>query len=224
MIGKYPITKIDILPGSFANQGFQIWYWHVGGSSLDCPLEPLTPEFWQEKRRARLVHGLLLPAVDVRDRGDLLILVTQRLQHVNRKEFGGLTIRQRYELYALILDIDFTHVEGLKIMPTPIRIDFFKKFEKIFDEQILPKKDEKGEYHRELSSSPENEILRPDQQGNIKCPKCEQLVGIGKGLLVMDSYYVNDGTILVFATCEHCEEFVAVNIDAPPGHGGPKAP
>lgn len=221
MVGDYPITQIRHSIKSLLKQGFEIWYWFVGETAFECPMEPLTQEFWQKHRDARLAYGLILPAVDVRDRGDLLILVTQNLKQARHQRFGGLKVRQRYEIHSLLLEIDFTQVGGFKYMPVPMRLDIFRKFEDIFKNYLLPKKNDGGEYYREPAPSGGSELLRPDSQGKVVCPKCKRSVALGDGLIAMDSYPVEDGTMLIFAVCEHCEEIVGVNTN-PPVTNNPK--
>src|SRR5512145_644550 len=106
-IGGYPIYSINNSLAWAKEQGYKIWQWHTGGNAVDSSLEPLTHEFWLQKREARLAYGLCLPQSDLRYGGDLLILVTQRLDQAVQKGFGGLTARQRTDIYSLILKINY---------------------------------------------------------------------------------------------------------------------
>lgn len=213
-VGGYPITKITHSIKSLSQQGFEVWYWHLDGSAFDSPLQPLTQEFWQVNHNSRLAYGVVLPALVIRDRGDLFILVTQDLAKANHTRYGGLKVRQRYELYALILEIQFTHVEGMQVMPAALRHFYFHEFETTFNNSLLPKKNEAGEYYRE-PEKPKYEILQPDSDGKVSCSKCKQRIMPGDGLIVIDRLSVDDGSTLIFAVCEHCEESLAVRINAP---------
>ncbi len=214
-IGKYPITRLNLLPGSFVNSGYQIWYWFVGMSALNCPIEPLTPEFWKEKRNALLIYGTVLSAIDKQDGGDVLILVSQRLKYVEKNGLRKLSVQQRQDLYDLIFHIHFLQVTGFHSVPAWHRITFFQRSEKAFDLHILPRRDKKGEYHREIIVSHENHILQPNSEGKFNCPKCHKPVGIGKGLVVVDNLYDDDGSIFMTSVCEQCDEFVALQINTP---------
>jgi hypothetical protein len=213
-VGNYPITRINNAIGSFVEHSYKVWCWHIGGSALSCPFEPLTQEFWHEKRNSRLVYGLRFPGIDLRYGGDLIILVTQYLQYAKNKGFGGLTVRQRYELYSLIQEVDFIHVSGLKSKPMPVRFDFFNKCANDFVEHVLPKKNESGELYREpTSKSNEAIVLRLDGQGKIDCPGCKRKVMAGGGLWVLDNQIAGDEMNIVFAICEHCGELVEITLD-----------
>jgi hypothetical protein len=215
-IDKYPITRLNVLPRSFINSGYQIWYWFVGMSALTCPIEPLTPEFWQRTQKSILVYGIVLSAIDKQDGGDLLILVSQNLKDAQKEGLRKLSMQQRQDLYNLVFHLDFLQVTGFHSVPVWTRISFFQRFEKAFDLHILPRRDEKGGYHRELMISHEDHLLQPDSDGKFSCPKCGHLVEIGKGLTVLDNFYDDDGRIFMVSVCEYCEEFVKLRIDAPP--------
>jgi hypothetical protein len=79
LISGYPITNIRCRASSLADDGYKVWYWQLECSAYDCPLEPLTQEFWETRKASRLAYGILLPALDERVCGDLLILATQPL-------------------------------------------------------------------------------------------------------------------------------------------------
>ncbi len=215
-IDKYPITRLNVLPRSLINSGYQIWYWFVGMSALTCPIEPLTPEFWQRKQKSHLVYGIVLPAIDKQESGELLIMVSQRLKYAQKNGVRKLSAQQRQDLYNLVFHLGFLQVTGFQAVPAWTRISFFQRNEKAFDLHILPTKDEKRKYHRKLMVSHENHVLQSNSRGKFKCPKCSQPVGIGKGLVVLDNLYDDDGRIYMTSVCEHCDEFVKLSIDAPP--------
>ena len=53
LIGGYPITNIKCRASSLADYGYKVWYWQLEGSAYDCPLEPLTQEFWQAMQKSQ---------------------------------------------------------------------------------------------------------------------------------------------------------------------------
>ncbi len=64
LISGYPITNIKCRASSLADFGYKVWYWQLEGDAYDCPLEPLTQEFWQAKQNARLACGIFLLNLD----------------------------------------------------------------------------------------------------------------------------------------------------------------
>ncbi len=218
MIGKYPITNINQLPEPFVNQGYRIWYWLLEReSAFNCPIVPLTPPFWQRMQNATLVYGIWLPAIDARDHGDVLILVSQDLNHTKKnRKFGDLTARQRYVLFDFILEIDFTHTTGFRYMPTSVRLEIFNKYEQAFRKEILPKKDEKGRYYRGFDDIRKFGVLHPDDQGRIRCPKCREFIAKGHGLYIINSFVYEDGIEFINAICQCCQKPIGVRVASAP--------
>ena len=120
------------------------------GGAYDCPLEPLTQEFWQAKQDARLAYGILLLSLDARAPGDLLILATQGLYATFDQGFGHLTMPQFLSLYRAILRLGFPQIELLRSLQFEDHLDLFKELETAFAELVLPRRNEKGEYDRRL--------------------------------------------------------------------------
>jgi hypothetical protein len=213
MISGYPITRVKCRASSLADYGFKVWYWQLEDSAYDCPLEPLTQEFWQAKQNARLACGILLLNLDARARGDLLILATQGLYATFDQGFGRLTIPQFLSLHRAILRLSFPQVDILRSLQFEDRLDLFKELQTAFEELVLPSKNEKGEYYRRLQKLEAFDTAQADSLGVGFCPRCKQRIAFGKGLDVMKAYRMDPETVFVFGTCSHCRKVVATAIN-----------
>lgn len=213
-IAGYRITQVKTIPRLLKEHGYQIWYWPVRGSALNCPLEPLTPEFWREKRRVRLMFGNFLPAIRKPDRGDLIILLTQSLRQSRGFSYGDLTTEEAITWYDFLLR-EFLRVTNLDRTPVQLTESLIGKFEKVFELHILPTRNEKGKYHRHLTISYVGNILPIDVRGMFRCPRCRQAVSVYSALDVLDKYYAKDGTIFLFFVCSRCGEMMQLSIDSP---------
>jgi hypothetical protein len=212
-IGGYRITNVKCRASSLADYGYKVWYWKLEGAAYDCPLEPLTQEFWQAKQNARLAYGILLLSLDARAPGDLLILATQSLDMTFDQGFGQLTIPQFLSLHRAILRISFPQVDILRPLHFEDRLDLFKELETAFAELVLPRKNEKGEYYRRLHKLEAFDTAQADSLGVGFCPRCKQRIAFGKGLDVMKAYRMDSETVFVFGTCSHCRNVVATAIN-----------
>ncbi len=213
LIGGYPITNIKCRASSLADYGFIVWYWQLEGGAYDCPLEPLTQEFWQAKQNARLAYGILLLTLDARAQGDLLILATQSLDAIFDQRFGHLTIPQSLSLYRAILRLNFPQVEILRSLQFEDRLNLFKELETAFEELVMPRKNEAGEYYRRLHKLEAYDPAQADSLGVGFCPRCKQRIAFGKGLDVMKAYRMDPETVFVFGTCGNCQNAVATAIN-----------
>ncbi len=173
LIGGYPITNIKCRASSLADYGYKVWYWQLEGGAYDCPLEPLTQEFWQVKQNARLAYGILLLNLDARAPGDLLILATQGLYATFDQGFGHLTIPQILSLHRAILRLGFPQVDILRPLHFEDRLDLFKELETAFEELVLPRKNEEGEYYRRLYKLEAFDTAQADSLGVGFCPRCK---------------------------------------------------
>jgi hypothetical protein len=213
LINGYPIKNIRCRASSLADFGYKVWYWQLEGNAYDCPLKPLTQEFWQAKQNARLAFGILLLNLDTRAPGDLLILATQDLYATFDQGFGRLTIPQVLSMYRVILRLGFPQVDILRTLQFEDRLDLFRELETAFEELILPRKNEAGEYYRRLYKL---EDFDPTQAGILGvgfCPRCKQRITFGKGLDVMKAYRMDAETVFVFGTCSHCRNVIATAIN-----------
>jgi hypothetical protein len=213
LIGGYPITRVKCRASSLADYGYKVWYWQLEGSAYNCPLEPLTQEFWQAKQNARLAYGILLLTLDARAPGDLLILSTQGLDMTFDQGFGRLTVPQILSLQRAILRLSFPQIDPLRSLQFEDRLDLFKELETAFAELVLPRKNEKGEYYRRLHKLEAFDTAQADSLGVGFCPRCKQRMAFGKGLDVMKAYRMDPETVVVFGTCSHCRMVVATAIN-----------
>jgi hypothetical protein len=213
LIGGYAITNIKCRASSLADYGFKVWYWQLEGGAYDCPLEPLTQKFWQAKQNARLAYGILLLTSHERAAGDLLILATQDLHASFDQGFGHLTIPQFLSIYRAILRLDFPQVDILRPLHFEDRLDLFKELETAFEELVLPRKNEKGEYYRRLYKLEAFDTEKAESLGVGFCPRCKQRIAFVKGLGVMKAYRMDPETVFVFGTCSHCRNVVATAIN-----------
>jgi hypothetical protein len=209
LIDGYPIKNIKCRASSLVDYGYKAWYWQLEGGAYDCPLEPLTQEFWQAKQDARLAYGILLLGLDARAPGDLLILATQGLYATFDQGFGHLTIPQLLSMHRAILRLGFPQVDLLRSQHFEDRLDLFKELETAFEELVLPMKNEKGEYYRRLHKLEDFDTAHADSLGVGFCPKCKQRIAFGKGLDVLKAYRMDPETVFVFGTCSHCQNVVA---------------
>lgn len=213
MISGYPITRVKCRASSLADYGYKVWYWQLERSAYDCPLEPLTQEFWQAKQNARLAYGILLLSLDARAPGDLLMLATQGLDMTFDQGFGRLTIPQFLSLQRAILRLSFPQIDPLRSLHFEDRLDLFKELETAFAELVLPRKNEKGEYYRRLHKLEAFDTAQADSLGVGFCPRCKERIAFGKGLDVMKAYRMDPETVFVFGTCSHCRKVVATAIN-----------
>ena len=213
LIDGYPITRVKCRASSLADYGYKVWYWQLEGSAYDCPLEPLTQEFWQAKQNARLAYGILLLTLDARAPGDLLILATQSLDTTFDQRFGHLSISKLLSLHRVILRLDFPQVDILRPLHFEDRLDLFKELETAFAELVLPRKNEVGEYYRRLHKLEAFDPAQADSLGVGFCPRCKQRIVFGKGFDVMKAYRMDRETVFVFVTCSNCRNVVATAIN-----------
>jgi hypothetical protein len=213
MLSGYPIKNIKCRASSLTDYGYKVWCWQLEGSAYDCPLEPLTQEFWQAKQKARLAYGILLLTLNARAPGDLLILATQGLYATFDQGFGRLTIPQFLSLHRAILRLSFPQIDPLRSLHFEDRLDLFKDLETAFEELVLPRKNEKGEYYRRLHRLEAFDTAQADSLGVGFCPRCKQRIAFGKGLDVMKAYRMDPETVFVFGTCSHCGKVVAIAIN-----------
>jgi hypothetical protein len=213
MLSGYPIKNIKCRASSLTDYGYKVWCWQLEGSAYDCPLEPLTQEFWQAKQKARLAYGILLLTLNARAPGDLLILATQGLYATFDQGFGRLTIPQFLSLHRAILRLSFPQIDPLRSLHFEDRLDLFKDLETAFEELVLPRKNEKGEYYRRLHRLEAFDTAQADSLGVGFCPRCKQRIAFGKGLDVMKAYRMDPETVFVFGTCSHCRKVVATAIN-----------
>jgi len=213
LISGYPITSVKCRASSLVDYGYKVRYWQLEGGAYDCPLEPLTQEFWQAKQDARLAYGILLLTLDARAPGDLLILATQGFYATFDQGFGYLTIPQFLSLHRAILRLDFPQVDILRPLHFEDRLDLFKELETAFEELVLPRKNEAGEYYRRLHELEAFDTAQADSFGVGFCPRCKQRITFGKGFDVMKAYRMDPKTVFVFGTCSHCRNVVATAIN-----------
>jgi hypothetical protein len=207
---NHKIIELDVsLPSSLAGRGYKIFYWQVKEGIYDAPIEPLTQEYWKESKNSSLIYGTFIPATRVNQGADLAILVTQSLGSTKQIKFGGLSARQRRDLYKLIMEINFLQADELEAMPFFLQQTFFKKFEKLFAEQVMPQKDRDGNYYRPPSSE-QYEFPTLDHAGRFKCANCNQIIAIGHGFTTIQSFPVEDGTLLMFGECQKCKKILAL--------------
>jgi hypothetical protein len=186
----------------------------LGGSAYDCPLEQLTQEVWKARKASRLAYGILLPTLDDGACGDLLILATQPLARAIHQKFGGLTVPQLYDLNSLILKLNLPQVGLLRSLKSEIdRLHLFEALARAFEELVLPRTNEQGEYYRRLHKLETHDTTQAKRFGMGHCPRCDWRVAFGKGLDVMKAYRVDDETIVVLGTCHHCQNVVTLCIN-----------
>ncbi len=207
LLGDFPLVKLDALPASLGKQGYQIWLWSVEEGAFDCPLEPLTQEFWQTNLESRLAYGIVLPACDFQKEEDLLVLVSQKLSQSVSRQFGRLRTRQRYQLFNFLMEIQLPNTEHLTSLHPFVRVTYFKILEEVFRSSILPIKDEKGKYRRSTSAG--SVEVMPEGLSPLICPKCGQVRSLrGEGATLLSSYPIpeDDYVVRAFCVCETCEQ------------------
>ncbi len=210
----YPITRITHRRSSLADYGYKLWYWQLEGNAYDCPLEPLTQEFWETSKASRLAYGILLPTLDERVCGDLLILATQPLALAIRQNFGGLTVPQLCDLNSLILKLNRPQVVLLRSLKSESnRLHLLEGLERAFEELVLPRKNEQGEYYHRLQKLEPYGTTQAKSFGVGYCPRCDLRIAFGKGLDVMKAYRMDAETIFVLGTCHHCQNVVTLSIN-----------
>jgi hypothetical protein len=213
LIDGYPIKNIRCRASSLAGYAYKIWYWQLESDACDCPLEPLTQEFWRAKQNAGLVDGILIPNLDARARGDILILATQDLFTTLDQGFSCLTIPQILSLHRTILRLSFPQLDFLRSLSFEDRLDLFKELETAFVELIMPRKNEKGEYYRRLHKLETFDPAQAYSLGMGFCPRCKQTIAFRKGLDVMKAYRVDPETVFIFGICSHCRNVIATAIN-----------
>jgi hypothetical protein len=204
-LGNYPLRDFGVLPQSFSKSWHKVWLWQVETGGFECPLEPLTQEFWQEQQNASLIYGILLPALDAQTSADMLVLISEGIgkSHV-AKPFGSITTAQRYEIYKFIHDRKLPNTEHLARMHHFARIAYLRAYEETFHLNILPKKDAQGEYRRASFVHAKPVIL--DGVSQVSCPKCKQPRRYNNGMIILGMQFEDTGTIKLFCVCETCEQ------------------
>lgn len=203
----FPLVRLDALPTSLEKQGYQIWLWSVEEGAFDCPLEPLTQEFWQTNLESRLAYGIALPARDFQKEEDLLVLVSQKLSQSLRRQFGRLHARQRYQLFNFLMELQLPNTEHLTSLHPFVRVTHFKILEEVFRSSILPIKDERGKYRRPTSAG-SIEVM-PEGLSPLICPKCGQIRTLhAEGATLLSTYPIpeDQDTVRAFCVCETCEQ------------------
>lgn len=210
----YPITRINHRRSSLVHYGYKLWYWQLESGAYDCPMQPLTQEFWEIRKASRLAYGILLPTLDERVCRDLLIFATQPLALAIRQNFGGLTVPQLCDLNSLILKLNLPQVTLLRSLKSEIdRLHLFEGLERAFEELVLPRKNEQGEYHRRLQKLEPYDSTQAKGFGVGYCPRCDMRVAFAKGLDVMKAYRMDAETIFVLGRCHHCQNVATLSIN-----------
>jgi hypothetical protein len=210
----YLITRINHRRRSLADYGYKLWCWQLEGGAYDCSLEPLTQEFWETEKASRLAYGILLPALDEKVCGDLLILATQLLALAGRQKYGGLTVPQLYDLNSLILKLNFPQVTLFHSLKSESdRQQLFEGLERAFEELVLPRKYEQGGYYRRLHKIETYNTTQAKSFGVGHCPRCDLRVSLTMGLDLMKAYRIDTETIFVLGSCRHCQNIVTLSIN-----------
>lgn len=212
-IPNWKIEKINVLPPSLESRGYQLWYWAIGRPYIYAPLRPLTQEYWQEKFSARLAYGIYFPEVAPEDGGGLLIMLSQDLEFSKIKQFGGPKKKQRLQLYDLIVEIDFNQVRGYELMPVSFRNEIFQKYEMVFREHVVPRKDHNGRYYRGYSDIEKYDVFHPDAEGMIICPKCKDSISVDDDLWILSKYTLEEKLEFINAICGYCKNPIGIRID-----------
>ncbi len=204
-LGNYPLRNFGAVSKSFTKSWHKVWLWQVETGAFECPLEPLTQEFWREHLNASLIYGILLPTLDSRTSDDMLVLVSERIEksHI-AKPFGSITTAQRYEIYKFIYDRKLPNTEHLVRMHHFARIAYLRAYEETFRMNILPKKDAQGKDRRASFVSAKPLIV--DGVSQVPCPKCEQPRRYNNGMIILGMQFQETGTIKLFCVCETCEQ------------------
>jgi len=205
-LGDFPLTKLDALPDAMKKDAYQIWLWGLEGSAFDCPLEPLTQEFWKTHLESRLAYGLLLPAREHQKEEDLLVLISQKLTRAISRQYGRLPLRPRYQLFNFIMDIGLPNTEHLTSLHPFVRISNFKMFEEIFRSAILPIKDATGKYRRPTFAGTIDVL--PHGLTPLLCPKCGQTRTLRENATLLNAYPVAEDKfeVRVLCVCDTCEQ------------------
>jgi hypothetical protein len=209
---KYQLIKVDVpFPPSLADQGFQVWKWLIPLDAFEAPLEPLTQEFWNAYYDSVMVYGISFFATFVHEGGNLLVLLTQQLRKNHQAAFGSLSPRQRKDLLRVIVKFNDIQIRGIQIAPEPFRQEVIEKCESFFEEYIMPRLDEYGNYYRKVPEE-ETKFLKPDEHGRFRCTRCRRTIAFGSGAQAMDTVYVEDGTRIAVSICKHCGEVLLVDL------------
>jgi hypothetical protein len=177
-------------------------------------VQPLTQEFWETRKASRLAYGILLPTLDERVCGDLLIFATQPLALAIRQNFGGLTVPQLRDLNSLILKLNLPQVVLLRSLKSESdRRHLFEGLERAFEELMLPRKNEQGEYYRRLQKLEPYDTTQAKSFGVGYCPRCDLRVAFRKGLDMMKAYRIDAEKIFVLGTCHSCQNIVTLSIN-----------
>lgn len=204
-LGTYPLRDFGAIPQSFSKRWHKVWIWQEETGAFECPLEPLTQEFWQEHLDASLIYGILLPTPDSRTSNDTLVLISEGIEKSHTaKPFDSITTAQRYEIYKFVHDRKLPNTEHLGRMHHFARIAYLRACEETFRANILPKKDAQGKYRRASFVSTKPVIL--DRISPVSCPKCKQPRRYNNGMIILGMQFEDAGTIKVFCVCETCEQ------------------
>lgn len=204
-LGNYALRDLGALPQSFSKSSHKVWLWQVETGAFECPLEPLTQEFWREHLNASLIYGILLPTLDSRTSNDTLVLISEGIEKSHAaKPFDSITTAQRYEIYKFILDRKLPNTEHLGRMHHFARIAYLRAFEETFRVNILPEPDAQGKYRRTSLVSTKPVIL--DGISQLSCPTCEQPRRYNNGMIILGMQFEDAGTIKLFCVCETCEQ------------------
>ena len=204
-LGNYPLRDVGAIPQSFNKPWHKVWLWQVESGAFECPLEPLTQEFWIERLNASLIYGILFPTLDARSGDDTLVLISESIEKSHAaKPFGSITTAQRYEIYRFAHDRKLPNTEHLTRMHHFARIAYLRACEETFRANILPKKDTQGKYWRASFVSAKPVIL--DGVSQVLCPKCELPRRYNNGMIILGMQFEDAGTIKIFCVCETCEQ------------------
>ncbi len=204
-LGNYPLRDFGAIPQSFSKAWHKVWLWQIETGAFECPLEPLTQEFWREHVNASLIYGILLPTLDAQASDDTLVLISESIEKSHAaKPFGSITTAQRYDIYKFIHNSNLPNTGHLARMHHFARIAYFRSCEETFRMNILPKKDIQGKYRHASFVSAKPVIL--DGVSQVPCPKCEQPRHYNSGMIILGMQFEEAGTIKLFCVCETCEQ------------------
>lgn len=204
-LGNYPLRDFGILPQSFSKSWHKVWLWQLQVGAFECPLEPLTQEFWQKHQNASLIYGILLPALYAQTSADTLVLISEGIEKSQAaKPFGSISTAQRYDIYKFIHDQKLPNTEHLTHMHHFARIAYLRAYEEAFRMNILPEKAAPGEYRRASFVNAKPFIL--DGGSQISCPKCKQPRRYNNGMIILGMQFEDAGSIKLFCVCETCEQ------------------
>ncbi len=133
-VQRYEIVGIS-LPKHLTEQGIEMWYWHV--HAYDCPTQPLSQAFWRA-RDSVILHRTALPGVFPEDGGDLIVLLTQKLDSRGNPscndEVSADLIQQFYDR---LMQLPFPHARILAIASPSIRKELIEVFAQVFEKHVI---------------------------------------------------------------------------------------